>query len=140
MAEQLPSLIQLEIVTPEKQFYCGEVDAVTVPGINGYMGILPGHAPLLSELKIGVITVRTGTNEERFFCSWGFVEVLSDQVSVLAEQVEATSEIDFEKATSDKDQADGLLKSKDSDTDFAAALELWEKSVARLEVSAAEKK
>jgi F-type H+-transporting ATPase subunit epsilon len=140
MAEQLPSLIQLEIVTPEKQFYCGEVDAVTVPGINGYMGILPGHAPLLSELKIGVITVRTGTHEERFFCSWGFVEVLSDQVSVLAEQVEATSEIDFEKATSDKDKADGLLQSKDSDTDFGAALELWEKSVARLEVSAAEKK
>lgn len=140
MAEQLPNSIQLEIVTPERQFYCGEVDAVTVPGINGYMGILPGHAPLLSELKIGVITVRTGTEEERFFCSWGFVEVLSDQVSVLAEQVEATSEIDSEEANSDKNRADSQLKSKDPDTDFTAALELWEKSVARLEVSAAEKK
>ncbi len=140
MAEKLPNSIQLEIVTPEKQFYCGEVDAVTVPGINGYMGILPGHAPLLSELKIGVITVRKGNDEERFFCSWGFAEILSDQVSVLAEQVEAASEIDHEEASSDKEKADSLLKSKDPDSDFPAALELWEKSVARLEVSAAEKK
>ncbi|HUV13967.1 MAG TPA: ATP synthase F1 subunit epsilon [Acidobacteriota bacterium] len=139
MAEKLSNSIQLEIVTPERQFFCGEVDAVTVPGINGYMGILPGHAPLLSELKIGVITARKGKDEERFFCSWGFVEVLSDQVSVLAEQVEAASEIDRDEASSDKEKADGLLKSKDPDSDFVAALELWEKSVARLEVSAAEK-
>jgi F-type H+-transporting ATPase subunit epsilon len=139
MAEKLSNSIQLEIVTPERQFFCGEVDAVTVPGINGYMGILPGHAPLLSELKIGVISARKGNAEERFFCSWGFVEVLSDQVSVLAEQVEAASEIDRDEASSDKEKADGLLKSKDPDSDFAAALELWEKSVARLEVSAAGK-
>lgn len=140
MAERLAESIQLEIVTPEKQFFYGEVDAVTVPGINGYMGILPGHAALLSELKIGIITVRRGSFEQRFFCSWGFVEVLADQVSVLAEQVEGASEIDREKARADKERADLLMKSKDPGIDFIAALELWEKSVARLEAATQETK
>jgi F-type H+-transporting ATPase subunit epsilon len=134
MAEKLPESIQLEIVTPDNQFYCGEVDAVTVPGINGYLGILPGHAPLLSELKIGVITVRAGATEERFFCGWGFVEVLGDQVSVLAEEVQAVSDIDRDRATSDKTEAEEQLKGKDLESDFREALEKWEKAVARLEV------
>ena len=56
MADRIPTKINLEIVTPERQFFYGEVEVVYIPGREGYMGILPGHAPLLSELKTGVIS------------------------------------------------------------------------------------
>jgi F-type H+-transporting ATPase subunit epsilon len=135
MAEKLPSQISVEIVTPERQYFCGEVDAVTVPGREGYMGILPGHAPLLSELKIGVITIRRNGREEHFFCSWGFVEVLTDRVSILAEAAEKPEEIDPTQVRADKEEAEGLLRSRDNETDFQEALERWEKAVARLQIT-----
>ncbi|UCF35380.1 MAG: ATP synthase F1 subunit epsilon [Acidobacteriota bacterium] len=134
MAEKLPGKINLEIVTPERQFFCGEVDAVTVPGIQGYLGILPGHAPLLSELKNGVITVEGDGAKQRFFCGWGFVEVLSDRVSILAEVAEASGQIDAESARKDREKAEGLFRSRPEDTDYKQALNLWEQAVARLEV------
>ena len=133
MAEKLPETINLEIVTPERQLFCGQVDVVYVPGKKGYMGILPGHAPLLSELKIGVISYLVSGKEHRLFCGWGFAEILSDQVSVLAEKAELPDEIDAEQAKQDRDSAETLLKSKAADTDFQNALELWESAVARLE-------
>jgi len=133
MAEKLPKTVNLEIVTPERQLYCGEVDVVYVPGREGYMGILPGHAPLLTELKIGVISYEVAGEHHKLFCGWGFAEVLSDQVSILAEKAELPEEIDLETARKDKERADHLLKSKSSETDFQSALELWESSVARLE-------
>ena len=133
MAEKLPETINLEIVTPERQWYCGEVDEVCVPGKEGYLGILPGHAPLLSELKIGVISYSTGGEEHRLYCGWGFAEVLSGQVSILAENAELPDEIDVDKAKEDRERADALLKSKSSDTDFEEALELWESAIARLQ-------
>jgi F-type H+-transporting ATPase subunit epsilon len=79
MPEELPKSIRLEIVTPDRFFFHGEVESVTVPALAGYLGILPGHAPLISELRIGIISYRTiGKEEVRLFCSWGFVEVLPD--------------------------------------------------------------
>jgi len=134
MAGKLPEKIELEIVTPDAQLFAGSVDEVTLPGINGYMGILPGHAPLLSELKIGVITYRRQAETRRFFCSWGFVEVLGDKVSVLAEVAEPPERIDAAQAQADKQKAEELLNSKDLNTDFKSALELWESAVARLQV------
>ena len=86
--------IQLEIVTPDQQFFSGEVEAVTVPGIDGYLGILPGHAALISELKPGVISYDSGGASQRLFCGAGFVEVLPGQVSVLAERALKPDEID----------------------------------------------
>jgi len=64
--------MELEIVTPEQLLFSGEVDEVVVPGSEGYLGILPGHAPLLSELQIGVISYRRESQEYKVFCGWGF--------------------------------------------------------------------
>lgn len=133
MTDKIPETINLEIVTPERQLFCGAVDVVYVPGKEGYLGILPGHAPLLSELKIGVISYEVSGKEHRLFCGWGFAEVLSDQVSILAEKAELPDEIDVEQAKADRESADSLLKSKSTDTDFQEALNLWESAVARLE-------
>jgi F-type H+-transporting ATPase subunit epsilon len=132
---ELPNKIQLEIVTPDRLLFVGEVDAVTVPGAEGYLGILPGHAPLLSELRIGVISFRRGMRESRLFCGWGFVEVLSDQVSVLAESAQAPEDIDVDKARADKEEAERLLRSKSPDTDYAGAMTRLEAATTRLEVA-----
>jgi F-type H+-transporting ATPase subunit epsilon len=135
MAVKLPENIELEIVTPDSQLFVGSVDEVTLPGINGYMGILPGHAPLLSELRIGIISCRSQSETHRFFCSWGFVEVLGDKVSVLAEIAQKPEQIDVDKAREDKEKAEELLRSKDSGTDVKSAMELWESAVTRLQVT-----
>ena len=85
MSANLPTSIDLEIVTPEEHLYGGSVDEVTVPSLDGALGILPGHAPMLSELGIGVISFKTQGRETHLYCSYGFVEVLGSRVSVLAE-------------------------------------------------------
>ena len=114
--------IELEIVTPEQLLFSGEVEEVVVPGSEGYLGILPGHAPLLSELQIGVISYRQESQEEKVFCSWGFVEVLPDRVSILAEAAEFPDQINVEQARAHQMQAEQLLRSDDPDTNYAKAL------------------
>jgi len=118
----LAEKIELEIVTPEQLLFSGEVDEVVVPGSEGYLGILPGHAPLLSELQIGVISYRQESQEFKVFCSWGFVEVLPDRVSILAEAAEFPDQINVEQARAHQMQAEQLLRSDDPDTDYAQAL------------------
>ena len=135
MVNLLPKTIRLEIVTPDGLVFSGDVDEVTLPGLDGYLGILPGHAPLLSELKIGVISYRQTAQKSRLFCSWGFVEVLPGQVSVLAEVIESARDIDVDEARAEKERADRLFRSKDPDTNHAVAVEMWEKARARLEVA-----
>ena len=135
MAETSAKTLALEIVTPERLLFSGEVEKVTVPGIEGYLGILPGHAPLLSELKIGIISYRQAGEDSHLFCGWGFVEVLPDRVSVLAELVEEPAEIDVEMARADKERALRLLQSKEAGTDYADALLVLERAVTRLEAA-----
>jgi len=135
MPDLLPRAIHLEIVTPDRFFFRGEVEAVTVPAVTGYLGILPGHAPLLSELRIGVITYRTAAEEVRLFCSWGFVEVLPDRVSVLAEIIEKPEEIDVARARQKKEEAEKLLGSKSADVDYGQAMISLEKATTRLQVA-----
>lgn len=134
MAEPLPTHLKLEIVTPSEQLFSGEVDMVTVPGMTGYLGILPGHAALLSELKPGVLSYRTRGVVRKLFCGWGFVEVLPDRVSVLTDQAELPEQVDTAEAERLKIEAELQLRGKDPDTDFAKALAVWEAAVARLEV------
>ena len=136
MAANLPDKINLEVVTPERQMFCGEVEEVSIPGKEGYLGILPGHAPLLSEVKTGVISYRVGEEEKRLFCGWGFAEILSDKVSILAEKAALPDEIDVSQAKEDREKADTLLRTKA--TDYKEALELWESAVARLQTVGAE--
>lgn len=129
----LPEKIHLEVVTPEKQLFSGAVDRVTVPSNQGYLGILPGHAPLLAELGIGNITYVIGDREEIITCSWGFLEVLPERVVVLAQTAEPASAIDVNRAEQAKSRAERRLASKDPNLDFARAELAMLRAVARLD-------
>ncbi len=128
----LPKKLHLEIVTPEKYLFSGDVDSVTVPSTTGYLGILPGHAPLLAELGIGEISYRIGDQLEYLFCSWGFVEVLPERVIILAQTAEMASEIDIKRAEEEKSRAEKLLASKDPNIDFARAQLALLRAIARI--------
>ena len=131
----LPDKIQLVIVTPERELYNGPVDQVTVPSSKGYLGILPGHAPLLAELGIGNISYQEGMNTECLFCAWGFAEVLPDRVVLLAQTAEASSDIDRNRAEQAKSRAEQRLNSKNTDIDFARAQLALLKAISRLEIA-----
>jgi F-type H+-transporting ATPase subunit epsilon len=131
----LPEKIHLVVVTPEKQLFNGLVDRVTVPSSQGYLGILPGHAPLLTELGIGNISCRIGEESEFLFCSWGFAEVLPDRVVLLAQVAEAASEIDRNRAEQAKSRAEKRLASKNPDLDFARAQLALLRALSRLEAA-----
>ncbi len=131
----LPEKIHLVIVTPERQLFSGLVDQVTVPSTQGYLGILPGHAPLLAELGIGNIGYRIGIHSELLFCSWGFAEVLPDRVVLLAQTAEPASEIDRNRAEQAKTRAEKRLASKDPNLDFARAELALLKAISRLEAA-----
>ena len=131
----LPDKIRLVIVTPEKQLFNGLVDQVSIPSSQGYLGILPGHAPLLAELGVGNISYQIGDQSELFFCSWGFAEVLPDRVVLLAQAAEAASEIDFNRAEQAKSRAQKRLSSKDPNLDFARAELALLRAISRLDAA-----
>ena len=131
----LPNKINLEIVTPERLLFSGEADEVNVPGAEGYLGILPGHAPLLSELRIGMISYRQGNEEFYLFCSWGFAEVLPDRVSVLADAAETLDRIDIERVRSERDKTEKLLRTLDEDIDYAQAMDALQQAEVQLELA-----
>ena len=93
----LPASIRLEVVTPERMLVREEVDEVVVPGEDGYLGVLPGHTPLLATLKVGELWYRKGTEKTQVPISGGFVEVLPDRVTVLAEMA-AEAAVDVPRA------------------------------------------
>jgi F-type H+-transporting ATPase subunit epsilon len=129
----LPEKIHLEIVTPEKQLFSGPVDSVTVPSNTGYLGILPGHAPLLAELGIGEVSFKAGDRTDYLFCSWGFVEVLPDRVVLLAQTAELASDIDVKRAEEAKSRAEKLLISKDTGIDYRRAELALLRAISRLD-------
>lgn len=129
----LPEKIHLEIVTPEKQLFSGAVDSVTVPSTTGYLGILPGHAPLLAELGIGEVSYKVGDRTDYLFCSWGFIEILPDRVVLLAQNAEMASDIDIKRAEEAKMRAEKLLASKNSDIDFGRAELALIRAISRLD-------
>ncbi len=131
----LPDKIHLEIVTPERQVFSGLVEDVSVPSSTGYLGILPGHAPLLAELGIGEISYGIGGNREYIFCSWGFVEVLPERVVVLAQTAERASEIDENRAQQARSRAESRLGSKDPNTDFMRAQLAMMRAISRLDAA-----
>jgi F-type H+-transporting ATPase subunit epsilon len=102
--------ILLEIVTPERLAYSGEVDSVQVPGSEGEMGILPHHAPLVSMLGIGELVIRAGGGEDLFAIAGGFVQVRPDKVVVMAENADMASEIDLERAQEARREAERAIE------------------------------
>jgi F-type H+-transporting ATPase subunit epsilon len=127
---------QLEIVTPEKKVVDTAAEEVQIPGKNGYLGILPGHAPLITELAVGEITFRTSNSTETLAVAWGFAEVLPDKVTILAETAERPAEIDVERARKAKARADERLTSGDTNVDVDRALDSLHRAESRLEVAA----
>jgi F-type H+-transporting ATPase subunit epsilon len=99
----------LEIVTPDRALIREEVDEVVVPGTEGYLGVLPGHTPLLSSLKIGELWYRQGQEKHYLAIAFGFVEVLPDRVTVLADVGERAQEIDVQRAEHAKQRAEHQL-------------------------------
>ncbi len=127
---------QLEIVTPEKKVVDTSAEEIQIPGKNGYLGVLPGHAPLITELAVGEITFRAGAEEQHLAVAWGFAEVLPDKVTILAETVERPSEIDVERARKAKVRAEERLTSGDPSVDVERSLNALHKAETRLEVAA----
>jgi F-type H+-transporting ATPase subunit epsilon len=113
--------LQLEIVTPEKQAYADEVDAVTLPGSEGELGVLPHHAPLVSTLGVGELRIRKGGTEESFAIVGGFLQVLPDKVVVMAETADMASEIDLERAQEARREAERALEGHVEASDLAQA-------------------
>jgi F-type H+-transporting ATPase subunit epsilon len=101
--------IRCEIVSQDRLVYEGEADIVIVPGALGEMGILPGHAPLLSALELGVIRVKRDQEEEVFTVTGGFIEVQPDIVTIMADAAENVEEIDVERAEQAMERAQRLL-------------------------------
>ena len=126
---------QLEIVTPEKMVVRDSAEEVLIPGRNGYLGILPHHAPLITELGAGEINYRRDGQVHRFSVAWGFAEVLPDRVTVLAETVERAGEINLSRAQDDLRQAEESLKSANAEVASAAANAKISRAQARLEVA-----
>jgi len=127
---------QLEIVTPEKKVVQTKAEEIQIPGSNGYLGIMPGHAPLITELAVGEITFRENANQQRLAVAWGFAEVLPDKVTILAESAERPSEIDVERARKAKERAEQRLASGDTTVDVERALDALARAQARLDVAA----
>src|ERR1700739_3325338 len=126
---------QLEIVTPEKKVVQTAAEEVQIPGKNGYLGIMPGHAPLITELAVGEITFRENSTEQKLAVAWGFAEVLPNKVTILAESAERPSEIDVERARKAKERAEKLLTSGDTNVDVERALDALHRAETRLEVA-----
>jgi len=126
---------QLEIVTPEKLVVKDSAEEIQIPGRNGYIGVLPGHAPLITELGAGEISYRSGGQSHRFSLAWGFAEVLPDRVTVLAETIERADEIDIPRAQRSLSQAEESLRGAQTEHDVAQAIGRVERAQARLEVA-----
>jgi F-type H+-transporting ATPase subunit epsilon len=128
----MPELMELEIATPERQLVREEVSEVQIPGASGYMGILPGHAPLLGQLGVGFLNYVAGGKRRYLAVHGGFLEVLPERVRVLADAAERAEEIDVERARTDLQRAQQQLLNPAVGVDPAAALEGVARAEARL--------
>jgi len=131
----MADVFQLEIVTPEKQVVSDTAEEVQIPGKKGYLGILPGHAPLITELSVGEITYRKDGHTHYLSVAWGFAEVLPMKVTILAEAAERPEEINVDRAREAKERAEQRLKSQDPSTDYERALYSLKRADVRLDVA-----
>ena len=132
MAQQL----QLEVVTPERRVLGEPVDMVTVPGLGGELGILPGHTPLISQLQTGVLSYTKDGRTSQLHVSGGFLEVRDDHVSVLAELAERPEEIDAARARLAREHVEKQLNAwGGTEEDFEKARVKLERSMVRLQLA-----
>jgi F-type H+-transporting ATPase subunit epsilon len=131
----MASTFQLEIVTPSRLLVKDLAEEAQIPGLSGYLGILPGHAPLITELAVGVITYKANGATHTLSVAWGFAEVLQDKVTILAETAERPQEIDIERAQKAKERAEQRLKSNDLKVDYTRAEDALQRAETRLNVA-----
>jgi F-type H+-transporting ATPase subunit epsilon len=126
----------LEIVTPERQVFSEQVDSVVCPGIEGELGVLPHHAPLLTTLGVGELRIRRGGEEEFFAIAGGFLQVRPDKVVVMAETADMASEIDIEKAQEARREAEqALTEGFEEPADLARARAALQRALLRIRVA-----
>jgi F-type H+-transporting ATPase subunit epsilon len=129
--------LTLEIATPQSLTVSAIVDEVVAPGIEGYFGVLPGHAPFLTTLGIGELAYRKGREEYHLAVAGGFVEVRNDKVIVLADTAERPDEIDRPRAERAQEQAERRLSGRSEDEiDYTGELAALARARTRLQVSA----
>lgn len=128
--------LHLQIITPDKSLVREDADSVQIPGKGGYLGILPGHAPLITELMIGEISFSKGGTTQYFAVSWGFAEVLPDKVTILADTAERAEDINVTRAQEAKARAEQELKAAGPDLDYDAVNFALRRAEVRLEVAA----
>jgi F-type H+-transporting ATPase subunit epsilon len=128
----------LKIVTPERLVVETTAEELQIPGKKGYLGILPGHAPLITELAVGEITYRSGAKAESVAVAWGFAEVLPDKVTILAETAEKAGDIDLDRAQRSRQRAEERLTKGGSEIDYERCQIALQRAETRIHV--AEKK
>jgi F-type H+-transporting ATPase subunit epsilon len=133
----LPDSIELVIVTPERQLLRESVVEAVLPGAAGALGILPGHAPLMTELGIGELTYRSASSNESVVLAiiQGFAEVLGDRVTVLAETAERAAEIDLARAEAAKARAEQRLSAGDPNIDIDRVTVALQRALIRIQVA-----
>jgi F-type H+-transporting ATPase subunit epsilon len=127
--------IELEIVTPERLVVKDRAEQVQIPGRSGYLGILPGHAPLITELAVGEIVYTNAGVTTRLSVAWGFAEVLPDKVTILAETAELAEDIDVPRAEAARLRAQEHLKKAEDMAAYEEATAALARAEARLAVA-----
>jgi F-type H+-transporting ATPase subunit epsilon len=127
--------LRLEIITAERQVFSDDVNTVVAPGVEGELGILPHHAPLITMLKPGELLIRKDSEETYLFVSGGFLEVRPDKILILADACERAEEIDIERAEAAKRRAEERLKTRTPELDVAQVQAALLRSLVRLRVA-----
>lgn len=135
MAEKI---IEMEVVTPEKHVCSVQAESVVVPAFEGYLGVQHNHAPLITQLSVGVVTYMWQDEEKRIAITGGFMEVENNKMVILADAAEMADWIDIGRAGSARDRAAQLLKEKSQDVDYVRAQAALQRATARLEAAGKE--
>jgi len=131
----IPAHLQLQIVSADRSLVNEQVDEVQIPGADGYLGILPGHTPLLTTLQVGTLWYRQGQEKHYIAIAFGFAEVQPDRVTILAMIAEKADEIDLARAEAAKKRAEERLAKPTTDMDFERARIAMLKALIRLQVA-----
>ena len=127
--------MQLQIITAEREVFSGEVDALVAPGVAGQLGILPNHAPLMTVLQPGELLVRTGGDDSYLALTGGYLEVLGNQVIVLADAAEDVDEIDEARAQEALARAQERIASRETDIELEQAVASLRRARVRVTVA-----
>lgn len=131
----MPTTMQFEMVTAERQLFAGEVESLVAPGAAGDLGILPHHAPLLTTLRPGELRILHDGQERSIALTGGFLEVLDNRVTILADAAEQADEIVLERAEQAMQRAQERIAARDTDLDLQQALAALRRAQARVTVA-----